>query len=300
MIGTVDNNYKGLVVYPIHSAANVRNKPSIKSDLLLHVLKGKPVGIATGTYFKMPDANWFQVSTEKGNGYVQQKIVSFEKPKTTTPAKPQNSQTITEDQANDMVSKLVESDKKIFETLLRISPIISTAKSKGKNTAEFEAKFKALTDRLSARQEAIKNSKVVSWSAGIKKGYDKMISWFKDFYSSISGIGEPISITTGIIISAVVGAGLATTAYFMFKPKYSESQVDLKISSELEALLQKTDPETAEKIKENLEGQIDKAYNQGKTDQSFTSMWNIGKYVLIFGAGYFLITKFVNTQRSKA
>lgn len=279
-IGTVDNAYKGLLVVPALSAANVRSKPSINSDLVVRVLKGNNVGISTGTYFKMSDGNWFQVTTDKGAGYVQQKIVKFENP--------------SEKEANDLVSKLVVSDQKIFESLLRISPIIANLKKQGKNTSAYDKQFKALSDRLSARQKAIKESKVVSWKAGLKKGYDKMISWFKSLYSSISGIGVvPI---VAVIISAVVGAGLAATAYFIFKPKYSESQVDLKISSELESLLQKTDPETAEKIKTDLETQIDTAYNQGKTDQSFSSIWNVGKYVIIFGLGYVLITKFVTSQ----
>lgn len=280
-IGTV--TYKGLLVVPADKAANVRAKASVKAPLLLHVLKGDNVGISTGQIIETPgEGNWFEVKTEKGTGFVQQKIVKLYKP--------------SEKEANDLVSKLVVSDQKVFETLLRISPIISNLKAKGKNTATYDKQFKALSDRLTKRQQAIKESKVVSWKAGLKKGYDKMISWFKSLYSSISGIGEPVSLTVTITISAVVGAGLAVTAYFLFKPKYSESQTDLKISSELESLLSKTDPETAAQIKTDLETQIDTAYNQGKTDQSFKSAWNIGKYVLIFGAGYFLITKFVTSQ----
>lgn len=275
--------YKDLLVVPTGSAANVRSKPSVKGTLLLRVLKGNNVGISTGNFTETPgEGIWFEVTTEKGTGFVQGKIVKLYKP--------------SDKEANDLVSKLVESDKKVFESLLRVSPIIANLKKQGKNTSAYDKQFKALSDRLSARQKAIKESKVVSWKAGLKKGYDKMISWFKSLYSSISGIGEPISLTVTIIISAVVGAGLAVTAYFLFKPKYSESQTDLKISSELESLLSKTDPETAAQIKTDLETQIDTAYNQGKTDQSFKSFWNIGKYVLIFGAGYLLITKFVNSQ----
>lgn len=291
IIGTVDNVYKGLLVFPKGTSVNVRVKPSTTSAILLIVKAEVKAGTATGNYLKMADGKWFQLDTVKGTGYARQDVIKFTKPQAT--AQP-TAQTVTDAQANDMVSKLVDSDKLVFESLIRISQLLATAKDKGKDTTAHEAKFKTLTDKLAKRQDAIKNSKVVTWKAGVKKGYDNMINWFKYLYSSISGIGVlPI---VAVVVSAVVGAGLATTAYFLFKPKYSESQTDLKVSTDLENLLKKADPETAEKIKVDLEQQIDKAYNQGKTDQSFSSVWSIGKYVLIFGAGYFLVTKFVSSQ----
>jgi hypothetical protein len=80
---------------------------------------------------------------------------------------------------------------------------------------------------------------------------------------NVYGIGS----ITGVVIGAVIGAGLIVGAYFAFKPKYDESTADLKISKDLEAALATLTPEKAAEVKADLEKQIDTAYNQGKTDQ---------------------------------
>ena len=276
--------YKNLEVYPKGSTLNVRKTQTTSSSVLALVKSGQLAGRTTGIYTVMSDGRWFEINLSNGTqGYVREDVTKFIKPAT-----------VTVEDAKGVINDLVESDKKVFETLLRISPILANQKQKGADTSGYEQQFKDLTDRLAARQDAIKKSTVIKWQTGLKKGYDGMLTWFKDLYAKISGIG--VLPLVAIVVTAVAGAGLAAGAYYIFKPKYSESTVDLKISSDLEALLKKTDPETAKKITANLEKQIDKAYNQGTTDEKFSGMWAIIKPLAIAAAGFFLISKFLSSQ----
>jgi hypothetical protein len=279
--------YKNLEVYPRGSSLNVRQKPGTASAIVATVAAGQLAGKTTGNYLSMEDGKWYQLQlANKTLGYVREDVAAIIKANTVTVA-----------DAKGMINNLVESDKKVFESLLRIAPLLSVAKQKGVETSIYEKQFKTLTDRLAARQDTIKKSSVIKWQTGIKKGYDSMMTWFKDLYAKISGIG--VIPLVAIVVSAVAGAGLAAGAYFIFKPKYSESQVDLKISSDLESLLKKTDPVTAKKITDNLEKQVDKAYNQGTTDEKFSGMFAILKPLAIALAGFFLITRLISSQNKK-
>lgn len=276
--------YKNLEVYPRGSSLNVRKTPTTASAILATVQSGKLAGKTTGNYLSMTDGKWYQLQlANKTLGYVRDDVAAIIKPNSVTVA-----------DAKGVINDLVESDKKVFESLLRIAPLLSVAKQKGVETSVYEKQFKTLTDRLASRQDALKKSTVIKWQTGVKKGYESMMTWFKDLYSKISGIGVfPIA---GIVVTAVATAALGVGAYFTFKPKYSESTVDLKISSDLENLLKKTDPETASKIKVDLEKQVDTSYNQGKTDEKFSGMWAIIKPLAIALGGYLLITTFINRK----
>jgi hypothetical protein len=283
-IGTFDDNFVGLEIYPKGSSVNVRSGVSTSSTIVVTKKAGELVGLTTGAYILQPDGKWIQTKIGDKYVYVREDVETESKP-----------QAVTKTDAFGMIQKLVESDKKVFETLLRINPLLFTIKQKGIDTTKHEQLSNDLWARLSSRQDEIKKSNMVKWESGIKKGYDKLINWFKSLVSGTNTVGA----LPAIIIGVVVGAGLAVGGYFIFKPKYDESTVDLKISSELEGLLAKTDPATATKIKNNLENQIDTAYNQGKTDGTFGGISKILLPIGLLVGGYFLFSTFIRTETRK-
>lgn len=281
-IGTVRANFKGLDVYPAGTSVNVRKTPTTAGVILSVVSAGNKAGSTTGNILNMSDGIWIQLDN---GGYVREDVVKTEAAK----ANP------TLNDAKDIITKLVDSDKKVFDILAKINVFIALTKSKGTNTASFDQQFVILSNRLTARQNAIKNSTVLKWEAGLKAATKKLLEsnanittqYNGDAGMFMSGIG---ALPVAIIVGVIFGAGLAASAYFIFKPKYSESSADLKLSADLENALSKVDPATAAKIKADLEKQIDTAYNQGNTDGTFGNMFTMLKYVAVAGLAYWGIT----------
>ena len=294
-IGTFDQNFVGLDIYPKGSSVNVRTSVGTEYPILVTVQGGNLVGKTTGAYAAMSDGKWIQTKIGDKFGYVRSDVVNLVKP-----------QTVTKKDAFGIIQKLVESDKQVFETLLRIGPLLTAVKQKGINTQSSEKINTDLWTRLQKRQDDIKKSNLVKWEAGIKKAYQNLQKYAVEantypgaFLMGISGAYDKIGALPAIIIGVVAGVGLAAGAYFIFKPKYDESGADLKISKDLENLLAKIDPATAKKITDDLNKQIDDAYNAGKTDQWLSSLKNILLPLGIGLGGYFLITSFVRKESNK-
>jgi uncharacterized membrane protein (DUF485 family) len=253
--------YEKKTVTAKSGTVNVRELPTANSKQIA-TLKAGNVLVTSGQVVHQKDGNWIQVLLvwKKDYGYVKEDLIK-----------------IVTINGETLIKELVSNDKKVFESLLRSSAILATMQSKGKNVSAHKTKFKQLYNRLVARQNAIKTSTLVKAQTGINKAYTKLTGYLKKLFG-ISGVGEAISITIIIAVSLVAGAGVAVAIYQAFKPSYDESKEDLKVSQEFEDLLKKTDPETAVKIKKDIEGQIDDAYNDGKTDGTFGGFGSMLKY----------------------
>jgi hypothetical protein len=292
-IGTFDQNFVGLEVYPKGSSVNVRKSMSTNDPILFTKKAGELVGLTTGAYAKMSDGKWILIKSGTIQGYVREDVVNLVKPKT-----------VTKDDSLTVIQKLVESDKAIYNSLQKIDILIQALKIQKKDTTASEKLLNNLATRLQTRQDDIKKSNVVKWTAGYNKVMNEAKEAVKKAYSGGDILNHiPIGNISGvpaiIIISVVAGGLLTAAAYFVFKPKYDESTADLKISKDLENLLAKTDPVTAKKITDNLEKQIDTAYNQGKTDGTFGGIFKTILPIAGLIAGYFLISSFVRTQSNK-
>jgi hypothetical protein len=108
----------------------------------------------------------------------------------------------------------------------------------------------------------------------------------------ISGLGI-IPIVIVAVAAIAVGAGGA--AMITLQPWKNQSNIDLKESKELRALLDSADPDTAAKIRENLKNQVVDAYSLGNRQGVFSGFWSIGKYVLIAGAALYFVPKLLNS-----
>lgn len=249
-------------------STNVRKLPSTTSAKVLTLPQGN-VLVATGNVLMQKDGKWIQVELLNNQfGYVRSDVVKQ----------------ITVN-GESIAKMLIASDKQVFETLLRCSVYLQKQKEAGKNISKQKAQFQTLYNRLTARQNELKKSSLVSCQSGISKAYDRMTGYLKKLFG-ISGIGEPVSITIIIGVSLAVGAGISVLVYQLFKPKYDASKTDLKLSADLENALKNVDPATAKKIKDDLEKQIDDAYNQGNSDGTFGSFGSTLKYVGIGILGF--------------
>lgn len=189
-----------------------------------------------------------------------------------------------------LVKRLAATDQMISKELLKAQAIIS-------QTANAELKQQALpvlqnlSAKLNSRQQKIKTSKLVQFEEKLSEGMRKVLD-----YIGLSGLHDqqlgaiPL---VPIAVGGVVGVGAAVALYYVFKPDYDQAQTDLKLSRDLNALLSKADKETSARIKEDLEKQIDDAYNQGKTDGVFGGMFNIIKPLALMVAGIYLAPKLI-------
>jgi hypothetical protein len=240
----------------------------------------------------MTDGNWFQVilNSSQNIAYVREDVTKFLQPKETD---------ISAAESKKIIDGLVNNDIQVHDHLVKSANILTGLKTKGVPVSVYEKNFKSLFDRFARRQEKIKNSKILKWQSGFKKGTQNLIDGFKAYVLLNTGIYISALPVAAVVISAVAGAGLSVLAYFAFRPEYDESKTDLVLSKELEETLSKLEPETARKIKDNLEQQIDKAYNTGKTHGTFSGAFKIIKPLAIAAAGFFLVTKFIEHQKKR-
>jgi hypothetical protein len=274
---------------------NYRTGPGTNNKTIGTAAYGKSWGRTSGNYYKMTDGIWYQVivNDNKGYAWVREDVTRLLLPKDSP---------VTDSQSKKMIDQLVSNDMQIHDSLISSANILNAAKAKGINVSAYNEKYKGLITRLIRRQDKIKNSKILSWKTGLKKGMENLLDGFKTYVLTNFGIyiqGIGVIPLVAIVISAVAGAGLAVAAYFAFKPEYDESTIDLKVSRELEDLLKTTDPETADKIKADLEKQVDKAYNRGKTQGTFAGMFKIIQPLAFAALGFWGITKIIGSQSKK-
>ena len=287
---------------PKGTSLNYRQKPTTTSRVLHNVKKGKFAARTTGDYFDMPDGRWWRILMNNSSfteAYVRQDVTLFVTPKTNP--------NITEAQAQQLINDLVKSDIAVFDNLLISGNILKKLDTAGKNVDSYKKIYDELTTRHSYRQKKIKESKLLKWKTGLKKWQSKALSLLKNWEISynkpkmpslIKGIGS-ISVTA-IVIGAVIGVGLTVAIYFAFRPTYTESQTDLKLSTDLQKALQNLSPEAAQAVKNDLEKQIDDAYNYGQRQGTFSGAGKIIKPLVIGVLAYWGVTKFLESQKNKA
>jgi hypothetical protein len=291
-----NKDYVNLITTAKNQAGlNYRSGPGTSYKNIGTAAYEKSFGRTSGNYYKMTDGIWYQVvlNDNKGYAYVRGDVTRLVVPKDTP---------VTEAEGKKLVDQLVSNDIQVHESLIRSANLLNSVKAKGTNISSYQDKYKGLLTRLIRRQDKIKNSKILSWKTGFKKGMDNLVEGFKSYVLThyglyIQGIGAITLVA--IVIGAVAGAGLSVAAYFAFRPEYDESKTDLKISKELEEVLSKVDPVTAEKIKTDLEKQVDTAYNKGKTAGTFSGMFNIIKPIAFAALGFWGITKLIDSQGRK-
>lgn len=237
-------------------------------------------GRATGKAVKADDGSkWLQLTLYKSvmgatTAYVSLNEVMLFKPDSNNVSTPLDGEQV--------LKTLIETDQEVSKNLILATAQVSQMKPGTKRT-NAERTINALASKLKVRQDHIKDSGLVKFQEATSSAFDSI----KDFF----GIGFVITVPTAIAAGSLlaIGAGAAIALYFVFKPSYDESKADLKISNDLAKLLEKEDPVVAQKIKDDIEKQIDDAYNRGNTDGTFGGVFSVVKPLLWGGAGIWLL-----------
>lgn len=300
-----DIKYSNKIVSPKGSGLNVRSGPGTNYRVILYVknkevTKGVPsAGRTTGDYEKKSDGIWYKMLTTTNKvGWVRGDVIKFYTPKTTSKTY--------ENSAQNVVDKLIESDLRVYSNLENAAVLIDQAKKKGKNVSKIEQTYSRLLNRLDKRQKKLKDSKLLKIKEKVLKGLDWVKNIFKHYVFQrhgvyIANIQEDndnfIGALGSMIVGGVIVGGLLATAYFVFRADYDESSEDLKISRELASLLESAEPEVAQKIREDLEKQIDKAGRSQYTRGRFKGGFNIIKTLGLAAVGLWLGQKLLVKKR---
>jgi len=280
-----DKKYTNKSVYANSSAVNVRKTPNTTADVLLS--KAGYIGRTSGAYLKMADGVWFQINFENKidplvtQGYVRADVVNFKEPTNN------NNATFN---AQAMLNKLVESDKNIYTTLVKLAPVVKQLRSANMIDNNTLSLYKALLQRLYERQQAFVKTKLVKYQTGQLKGYDKEKQDLTEVWEAI-GLAP---LVIGIIIGVVVIASAATACYYAFKPNYEDSKADFVLSKQLDETLKKklTSEEYAQLHKEG-EKNVDDAYNTGKSEGKVSLVTKI----IAFAGAFWAVDKFILSPR---
>jgi hypothetical protein len=294
------------IVYPKGTSLNVRAYPYITDpvklktgesvkNLIVNVKKGNPVGRTSGLFFAMKDGNWYQVMFYKpiGNrtyGYCRLDVITL----ITADNNKEG-----EKQGTKLMNDLITSDVKLYQNLLILAELSNSLGKKGVNVSSYEKRINEIIALYNERQKAIKDSGLIKTNNWVHEKW----AWIQNKWSSKKyetgtyGIGE---ITTGIAIAIGAGVGLVSAAliYYAFKPKYDDSVANVKETTELKKALSYLSPEESQKLMSDLELQVDKAYQQGKTDQSLTGIWKNLKTIGIVVGTYLLADKLIFSKKN--
>jgi len=296
---TYSGSLSGRVILPKNSRTNVREGTATTERVIWTVEPGNLIGTATGYYKEEKDGSWVQILLPQPKGGMTKGFVRTDVVKMATEAESKQLA-----QAGDeLIQKLVKSDMEVGTVLTRIDNTLKAAEKKGINVSDYRTNWNKLAERFNTRQTSIKNSKVLQY----KEKLIVLATYAKAWWltnSMLFGVSKSRRIgavpLVAVIVGAVAGVGLSVAAYFILKPKYTESQTDLKISQDLEKALSTLDPQARQAVVNDLESQIDTAYNQGKTDGTFSGMGKILKPILFLGLGAFAVTKIMNHEPQKS
>lgn len=288
-------SYVNKVVYPKIDKINVYRLPSTDSEILLTVKKNNPAGRSSGTFLKMTDANYHLINLYKmyagrNYGYIKEVECYF--------WTPTNNETGNQ-YGNQLINDLVNNDVKVYQNIAFCASLIDNYKAKEINVSDYEKKLNSIIKTYTNRQNKIKNStsiKIVKWFTNLFSS-GKSLTLKEQLPGAFYGIsGWAVPVAAGV----VVGIAASVIIYYSFKPDYEDSVKDLKTSDELKKALASLSPQESQKLTSNLEKQIDDAYNQGKTDQSFSGFFGNLKTIAIILVGGFIGYKLFDIANKKS
>jgi hypothetical protein len=292
-----DRSVEGKTIRTKGTNVRIRASASTSSAIRRTVAaSGTAVGTCQGRvwYDADPKYKWYEI---EGGGFIRNDLATLTgaakpipvaaKPATAAPA-PKND----DKEAQQEIDAVVAQDKETMNNLNSAAAMLDSLKTQGVATATSASKLKTIMERLQTRQEAMQKT---TWGK-VKDTISNAWSSVKRFFG-FSGMGViPVVIVAGIAV--VAGAG--STALVMIKPWKNQSNIDLKESKELKALLENTAPEIAQKVRQDIKEQIVDAYTTGNRQGSVGSFLSIGKYILIAGAALWIAPKIMDYLKVKS
>lgn len=274
----------------VNNSVNIRKSYSTDSAVVGQLTKSDRYKLLSYGYKTGEDDSqkWYAIQLPDGGvGYCRKDKLQFY---TVT-----DKNNYSENDLKTFTNDLIAINKSIYLRLLQSAALLEQARNAGKNTTSYAATFKELNDRYAARQKELQQDTLIKTSTGFEKAWNKAYSIYKSLLASIGGIGVAPVVVAAIVVAITAVAGVSAYAvYQSLKPKYDSSVTDLKQSDKLKAALESLTAAERNEVVEDLEKQIDDAYNQGKSDGTFSGYWGIIKPLAIAAAGWYLINLFIN------
>ncbi|MFZ4726118.1 MAG: hypothetical protein ACOYMD_11800 [Paludibacter sp.] len=291
----LETKSKGLAIISIKDNANVFVAyPNFGYGLTVN--ENTRVGYLTGRFV-----------TEDGNNYVQ---VVFESEITDDEGRKYNYGCVDAKEyrtaamgshsgAKSLIDGLIANNKTILENNLLCAGMMQyMTDNKISVPTDFKKRLYGLQSRLTARNEKLLTSPFLdAKQTGTPPGFTKYSGSLNSFMSNteISGIGiAPIVIY--IIVSVVFTLLVSAILYLIFKPDYTDSKADLKVSEDLTKALATLSPEARAAVLADLNGQVDEAYIRGKMDGSGAGILKTAGYLAAGFLGFTVIDKFLSKR----
>lgn len=188
----------------------------------------------------------------------------------------------TQKDAQYYVNKIIRANAEILENNLFCARFAS------KLTEDQQNELRTLQKRLESRNDKLINDGLCSVEAvSTPPGYSDLQVYLNALmnYQSIG------SVTTTIVIAAIVVASLATAAYFAYKYLAAEAEKDVKYSEELtKTLMAKLTQEEYAQLMEETQGIVTKS----KLKAKFGGAMSVLKWGLLAAAGLVLYNSIKN------
>ena len=203
-------------------------------------------------------------------------------------------QAVSEAKAEDLIYKLIQNNKYIFENNLLLSRYAN------KLSYNEKVQLYNLQKRLENRDNMLREADVFTQMQESRiMGYSNYQNYLNNFMSSFylsQSVGLVISTTTAIITGVVVLASLATAAYFAFKDAYEESVKDVELSRKMLQIFEKyqmTEEDIAT-IQQETQGIVTKAVLLQKIKTTFGNYKNLLIGAAVVYLGFTLYNKYKN------
>ncbi|GAA4366869.1 hypothetical protein GCM10023185_38300 [Hymenobacter saemangeumensis] len=272
-----NTNYSGQVLYPVGQAVRVRKLkggiPDMStSGILRSASSPAPLGTATGRQLVPASGKghgWMEVTDSKGAaGWVRFDLLTKNEP--TAKLLATGGEKAAERLVKDYISRDVRIAKVLAEAAAKIVILRKLGVSEAK-LAPIQARHQRLTSRLQARQQRLRSGKylkVTQQTDAVKAQFTPTGAkkWF-----GISGIGiAPAAIwwlvAGGIALVSGVTWILAQKHYVGDAKESEQDLTECPTVAEQIAIVEKTDPAKAQKMREELNAMKAKNTAQGKAE----------------------------------
>ena len=248
--------------------------------------------LLTGRLMLLSDGTkCFQAMTGNSYGYILEENAGY------WSKTPTNTNT---DKAQTYLEELITYNQHILENNLLCARAIELISDGGGLVSnDTRAKLHALQTRLSARNEALKQSGYIT---EIQEATSPEFSVYNNSlikFMQTPGIGLVITTTVALIVIGVIIATTSALVYVLVKNQHTEAKKDVEYSDDLMTNLRKFLPPKVfdQLMKENAANA--KQFNKATDAASGKSLLNTAKYLAVGFLGFSLIDKFLINRKNQ-
>ncbi len=275
-----DNSLKNINIYAGTKGVNVRKSHSTSASIYYAASRFDLVGYTTGSGYTDNGMLWIEIVVSQGTYKNTKAWVAYNSIRTKwAPAD-------TKESAQDLLDKMIRSDIALLFKINATKALLESLFKQGKNIKPYADKLEKVWNEFKARQLAL--SQASNYIKAENGNFNEKLQayWNIMFNHGFAGEIEALPLVAIVVGAVVVGLAIAKIIDWLL-PAYDASQKNFKEIPDLTEIFNayQVPKEKQQKIKTEIERQIDDAYNGGKTDQAWSSLFSIGSKVLLFGLG---------------